>query len=98
MKNSGSEKVCPAVKMLSFVGERHMLTIIYNLISKPMGFNDIQDKLEINTATLAKRLSQLEEERLVEKVICPSDSRRHYYSLTKRGKKLSKLLEKLSNI
>lgn len=75
-----------------------MLTIIYNLISEPMGFNDIQDKLEINTATLAKRLNQLEEERLVEKIICPSDSRRHYYSLTKRGKKLSKLLEKLSAI
>lgn len=98
MNNSGSEKVCPAMKMLSFVGERHMLTIIYNLISEPMGFNDIQDKLEINTATLAKRLNQLEEERLVEKIICPSDSRRHYYSLTKRGKKLSKLLEKLSAI
>ena len=75
-----------------------MLTIIYNLISEPMGFNDIQDKLEINTATLAKRLNQLEEERLVEKIICPSDSRRHYYSLTKLGKKLSKLLEKLSAI
>ena len=75
-----------------------MLAIIYNLISKPMGFNDLQEKMEINTATLAKRLNQLEEEQMVKKLTCAADSRRHYYALTARGKKLSKLIEKFSAI
>lgn len=98
MKRSKSEAVCASTKILALVGERHVLSIIYNLISGPTGFNDLQERMEINTATLAKRLSQLEEEQLIEKITCATDSRRHYYSLTKRGEKLSKLIGQFSKI
>lgn len=98
MKKTKSDNVCPVAEMLELVGERHMLTIIYNLIAGPRGFNELQDQLEINTATLSKRLDRLEEEQLVERTMCDTDSRRCYYSLTKRGKRLSKLIEQFSEI
>lgn len=91
-------EICPATRMLALLGERHMLKLIYNLIDGAKGFNDLQDALSINTATLSKRLAQLEEDILVEKLPCPNDSRRFYYALTKRGKDLSKFIKQLSKI
>lgn len=98
MKKTEPNKVCPATKILTLVGERHVLAIIYNLISGPTGFNDLQDRMEINTATLSKRLDQLEKEGFIERLSCPTDSRRHYYKLTKRGQGLSKLIGQFSKI
>lgn len=98
MKNAAPEKVCPATKMLALVGERHMLAVMYHLIAGPTGFTELKDRVGINTATLAKRLGQLEDERLIEKNSCPNDSRRHYYSLTKRGEKLSKLISEFAKV
>ena len=98
MKKAELKTVCPATRMLTLVGQRHVLTIIHNLISGPTGFNDLQDRIDVNTATLSKRLSELEEEKIIKKNTCPNDSRRHYYSLSKRGKKLSKLIGQFSKV
>lgn len=97
--NKKEEKVlCPAAKILSLLSEKHVLTLIYNLAPGPKGFNDLQEDLGVNTATLAKRLSGLEEGGFVEKISCKTDSRRHYYSLTSRGRKLSKHINSLAKV
>jgi len=90
--------ICPAAKMLTLLSERHMLSLIYNLSSGPKGFNDLQIEMDINSATLSKRLNALEDEAVVEKKVCEKDSRRHYYALTKRGKKLSKYIKLFSKV
>ncbi len=98
MSKKGTDSLCPAAKLLSLLSERHMLSLVYNLASGPKGFNDLQEDLEINSATLAKRLNELEGEKVVEKLLCKTDSRRHYYALTKRGKKLSKYIALFSKV
>jgi DNA-binding HxlR family transcriptional regulator len=98
MKKTEAKEVCPAAEMLELLGERHILRLIYSLISGSKGFNDLQDEMGVNTATLAKRLNKLEAEQLIEKLACETDSRRHYYALTKRGKKLSKVINLFSKI
>ncbi len=98
MKKREVEALCPAAQMLALLGERHVLMVIYHLISGSKGFNNLQDIMDINTATLSKRLNQLESENLVEKIPCPNDFRRSYYTLTKRGKELSKLIKLFSKI
>lgn len=91
---SESEKnICPkTAHLLTILGQRHVLLLLHTLTGQPLGFNDLQEKLDINTATLSDRLRDLEKEELVEKRICSIDSRHHYYSLTKRGKKISTLI------
>lgn len=98
MEKSATSGTCPATKTLTLLSKRHMLMLMHTLVSGPAGFNDLQKTLEINTATLANRLRELETERIIEKVSCPTDSRCHYYTLTKRGKKMSTLIEKFSMV
>tara|TARA_B100000745_G_scaffold296224_1_gene241323 strand:+ start:6290 stop:6586 length:297 start_codon:yes stop_codon:yes gene_type:complete len=98
MTNKGDHGACPAAHMLTFLGKRHMLFIIFNMTSGPVGFNELQDILDINTATLSNRLNELVAENMIEKRTCESDTRRHYYSLTNRGEKVSKLIASFSKI
>lgn len=74
-----------------------MLLLLHTLIKgEEFGFNDLQKKLQINTASLSRRLHELEEEGLVAKRICENDSRFHYYKLTKRGCEINTLLQCLA--
>lgn len=90
--------VCPALRVLTLLSKRHMLVIVYTLTKKPMGFNGLQEALAVNTATLTLRLRELEREDIIVKKICETDSRQHYYSLTKRGKKMSALIARFSSV
>ncbi len=93
--NSVTEKgTCPAAQLLTVLSKRHMLILLHTLTGESLGFNALQEKLAINTASLSRRLQELEGEKLIEKTACPTDSRFHYYQLTKRGKKISALIEK----
>lgn len=87
---------CPASKTLTLLSKRHMLMIIYILVGSKQGFNDMQKKLNVNTATLTERLRELEADGVIQKSVCAVDSRCHYYSLTQRGKKMSALIKKFS--
>lgn len=98
MQKDVSQMNCPATHTLTLLGKRHMLLILYTLSKGPKGFNDLQESLSINTATLAARLLELETEQIVTKVVCPNDSRCHYYGLTERGLALSTLVEQFSHI
>ncbi|MCA9362490.1 helix-turn-helix transcriptional regulator [Candidatus Kaiserbacteria bacterium] len=90
--------VCPATKILTFLSKRHMLVILHALADKPRGFSDLQESLTINTATLSSRLHELEAEKLIKRISCPHDSRVHYYGLTGRGNKMSKLIGRFAKL
>lgn len=93
-----AKHVCPATHMLNLLSKRHMLVILYHVSQKPLGFNDIQELTDINTATLTARLRELVEEKLIERKTCETDARFQYYSLTKRGQKLHKHIAKFGDI
>lgn len=88
-------ETCPATKLLNLLSKRHMLLVLYHLAIAPHGFNELQEKLSLNTATLSRRLKELEEEGFVEK---KRKGLHRCYSLSKRGKQLSDLVEKISKI
>lgn len=88
-------ETCPATKLLNLLSKRHMLLVIYHLSQRAHGFNELQEKLSLNTATLSRRLKELEEEGFVEK---KRKGLHRCYSLSKRGKQLSDLIGKISKI
>lgn len=92
------DKVCPVTTLLTLLSKRHMLVIVYTLWKQPLGFNGLQETTSINSATLSKRLRELETVDLVQMQVCPKDTRQHYYSLTKRGQKLSKVLQLFAKV
>ena len=94
VKSVTEKGTCPVTQLLTMLSKRHMLILLHTLTGESLGFNALQDKLAINTASLSRRLQELEGEKLIEKTACPTDSRFHYYQLTKRGKKISALIEK----
>lgn len=97
MANKPSQP-CAAAALMDILGRRHTPHVIYLLKQAPMGFCEIEEAMQVNTATLARRLGELEEAGLVEKKHCPKDARHVYYSLSKRGKKVATVLGKLSDI
>ncbi len=92
------ENACPATRLFALLSKRHMLLILYTLTGGEKGFVGLQESLHINTASLSMRLRELEEARLITRRQCTVDSRQHYYFLTKTGKEISRLIEKLSTI
>lgn len=88
-------ETCPATKLLSLLSKRHMLVVLYHLSQSEHGFNGLQSKLELNTATLTRRLKELEAEGFIDKKI---DGLHRTYSLSPRGKKLSQLIEKMASV
>ncbi len=88
-------KTCPALLSIEFLNQRHMLTIIYTLKEAPKSFSAIHDQLKINTATLTKRIKDLERVKLVVPLTCPRDARQSYYSLTEKGRKIAQTIAAL---
>ena len=89
---------CPAVALFSLLSKRHMLLILYTLTNGTKGFNELEEGIEVNTATLVKRLRELEGASLIERIVCEKDKRNRYYRLTKKGRDVSALIEKLGDI
>ena len=98
MKTVKKPSVCPSQMMMHLLSKRHMLMLIYTLSNGEKGYNDLQEELSINTATLAKRLKELDTASIVEMKRCTKDTRIHYYMLTKRGHRLSKLISKFGEV
>jgi len=92
---SVSRKTCPALLSIEFLSQRHMLSIIYTLLETPKSFSVIHTQLKINTATLTKRIKELERVKLVTPLTCPRDARQSYYTLTEKGKKIAASLATL---
>lgn len=93
MKSATEKNTCPATQLLTLLSKRHMLLLLHTLTGESLGFNTLQEKLSINSASLSRRLQELESEKIIERIPCSNDSRFHYYQLTKRGKKISSLID-----
>ena len=89
--NIKNHKDCPIAKVATLLSDPWTMLIIRDLLQqKEMRFRDFEHSLEgISSRTLTSKIKNLENEGVVEK----NDL---YYSITKKGAKLKKVLDAMS--
>jgi DNA-binding HxlR family transcriptional regulator len=81
------------------LGRRHALAIVYASRSGATRFNEFRQVLvSVPPTTLSARLDELAEAGILERQVIDSRPPRTEYALTKRGRRLSALLDALSSV
>lgn len=82
---------CPIARVAVLLSDAWTMLIVRDLLSKRMRFSDLEKSLAgISTRTLTNKIKQLEAEGVLEKI----DP--HYYSITKKGSRLKKVLDAMA--
>ncbi|WP_307337780.1 winged helix-turn-helix transcriptional regulator [Caldalkalibacillus uzonensis] len=93
MKNSS---LCPKFeKAMQLLGKRWTGLILYQLLSGPQRFSEIESALPISGRLLSERLKDLEQEGLVNRRVYPDVPVRVEYSLTDKGKALEPVIKEI---
>ena len=95
--NNLSDMPCPMARALGCVGEWWSLLIIRDAIQGFSRFDELQKSLGISTSMLARRLSQLVEQGLLEKHPYQQRPVRYEYQLTEKGRALYPIIIMLFN-
>lgn len=83
---------------VSIFGDKWTPFIIRALVQTTLRFSQLQEKTGgINPRTLSERLTRLEEQKIIKKVIYPEVPPRTEYSLTKKGEDLVPILESMED-
>lgn len=78
--------LCPKFeKAMKIVSQRWSGLIIYQLLSGPQRFCNIESSLPISGRLLSERLKDLEQEGMVKREVYPETPVRIEYSLTEKG-------------
>jgi DNA-binding HxlR family transcriptional regulator len=96
--NKYGMKHCPIDHSISIVGKKFTLHILRNMILlKQTRFGQFLDSIEgISTKTLSVRLSEMEKEDLINRVVISTKPTLTEYSITEKGKMLEPVLELLA--
>lgn len=85
--------------LLSLLEQKHVMRVLIVLKDAPSGFNLLQKRSSVNTATLKSVLQLLETKGYVNRMPCPVDKRCVGYELSEKGQHLAlrvfDLLERL---
>lgn len=73
------------------------MMIVYSLLSGSVGFSELMRRVNINTTTLAQRLTLLEQQGILVKTIHSAMPPRTSYALTEAGLALSPVLEAITH-
>jgi DNA-binding HxlR family transcriptional regulator len=88
--NKKNHMDCPIAQVASLLSDPWTMLIIRDLLKNEMRFSDLERSLEgISTRTLTNKIKHLESENIIEK-------NNLYYSITKKGAKLEKVLDAMS--
>lgn len=91
------DQYCGVAKALDLVGERWTLLIVRNLLLGPLRYSDLLRGLPgITTNLLAKRLKEMEELGLIERIRAGHTDASHAYRLTRLGAGLEPAVQALS--
>ena len=83
---------------LEIFQQRHCIDILMAVHDNDtVGFNALQQELSINTATLQRRLEDLQQKDFIVKTVCDKDTRSYKYSLSERGQEASRQLLQFKN-
>ncbi|MCM3171936.1 helix-turn-helix domain-containing protein [Paenibacillus sp. MER 99-2] len=96
---NASDDRCPVEASINLIGGKWKILILYHLISDTSKrFNELQKTLStITHRTLTRQLRELEEDRLIRRIIHPEVPPKVEYMLTDTGKSLVPILMQLQN-
>lgn len=88
---------CPVTKTMQVIGGKWKPMIIYNLLSGTKRFNELQ-RLSGNPSArvLTLQLRELEDDKIINRNVFDQIPPRVEYSLTKKGKTLSSVMEMMA--
>ena|SRR5690606_22135858 len=88
--------ICPKFeKAISLLSQRWTALIIYQLLSGPQRFNEIQSTIGISGKVLSSRLKDLEQQGLVSRQVIPEIPVIIEYSLTEKGHSMEPILKEI---
>lgn len=88
--------ICPKFeKAISLLSQRWTALIIYQLLSGPKRFNEIQSTIGVSGKVLSDRLKDLEQEGIVFRDVIPDTPVIIKYSLSEKGKAMEPILNSI---
>lgn len=90
------KSICPRFeKAIGILSQRWTGLIIYQLLSGPQRFCNIESSIGISGRVLSARLKDLENEGIVKREVFPETPVRIEYSLTEKGNSLEPLMREI---
>lgn len=90
--------ICPKFeKAISLLSQRWTALVIYQLLSGPQRFNEIQSAIGISGKVLSDRLKELEHQGLIKREVIPNTPVIIEYSLTEKGYSMEPILKSIEN-
>lgn len=91
-------KICPKFeKAISLLSQRWTALVIYQLLSGPQRFSEIQSAIGISGKVLSERLKELEEKEIVVRDVIPKTPVIIMYSLTEKGRSMEPIIRSIEN-
>ncbi len=88
--------ICPKFeKAISLLSQRWTGLVIYQLLTGPQRFNEIQSAIGISGKVLSDRLKELEANGIIKREVIPETPVIIEYSLTEKGKSMEKILKSI---
>lgn len=89
MSELKTESKCPVDLFIEVMGSKWKIRIIWNLKNSTLRFSDLQKKMHnVNSNTLTTHLRDLENLKIISRVVFPEVPPRVEYTLTEYGKAL----------
>lgn len=82
---------------VSIFGDKWTPLLICALTETTLRFSQLEEKTGVNPRTLSERLTRLEEEGIIKKIIYSEIPPRTEYSLTQKGKDLVPILQSMAD-
>ncbi|MDA3130696.1 winged helix-turn-helix transcriptional regulator [Aliibacillus thermotolerans] len=90
--------ICPKFeKAISLLSQRWTALVIYQLLTGPQRFNEIQSAIGISGKVLSERLKTLEQKGIVKREVIPDTPVIIEYSLTEKGHSMEPILKSIEN-
>ncbi|QBK24869.1 winged helix-turn-helix transcriptional regulator [Ureibacillus thermophilus] len=88
--------ICPKFeKAISIISQRWTALVIYQLLSGPKRFSEIQSSIGISGKVLSDRLKELEQMKIVRRKVIPATPVIIEYSLTEKGRSMEPILKSI---
>jgi DNA-binding HxlR family transcriptional regulator len=93
-----SDQICPKFEYaVQLLNKRWTGLIVYQLLSGPTRFNELQQSIGVSSKVLSERLKYLEHEAIIKRNVYPEVPVRIEYDLTKKGRSLEPILKEIHN-
>lgn len=90
--------ICPKFEQaISLISQRWNALVIYQLLTGPQRFSEVQSAIGISGKVLSDRLKELEHQEVVNREVIPETPVVIVYSLTEKGLSMEPILKTIEN-